>query len=214
MQSWLSRSRKPEDSARCLAQCSIPTRYVHTVEEAQWLEAEGCDAVIAQGLEAGGHRGMFLAKDVASQVGTLALTPQIVDAVKIPVVAAGGIADARGIVAAFALGASAVQIGTGYLRCPESRASAVHRKALEHAREDQTVVTNVITGRPARGIVNRVIREVGPMSPLAPAFPRAVDALAPLRAKAEQNGLGDFSPLWSGRSAAVCREIPAGQLPG
>src|SRR2546427_12191662 len=138
MQSWLSWSRKPEDSARCLAQCSIPTRSVHTVQEAQWLEAEGCDAVIAQGLEAGGHRGMFLAKDVASQVGTLALTPQIVDAVEIPVIAAGGIGDARGIVAAFALGASAVQIGTAYLRCPESRASAVHRKALEQAREDQT----------------------------------------------------------------------------
>src|SRR5205823_8092867 len=134
-----------------------------TVEEAQWLEAEGCDAVIAQGLEAGGHRGMFLAKDVASQVGTLALTPQIVDAVKIPVIAAGGIGDARGIVAAFALGASAVQIGTAYLRCPESRTSAVHRRALEHAREDQTAVTNVITGRPARGIITRLIQELGPV---------------------------------------------------
>ena len=212
MQSWLSRSRKPEDSARCLAQCSIPTRYVHTVEEAQWLEAEGCDAVIAQGLEAGGHRGMFLAKDVASQVGTLALTPQIVDAVEIPVIAAGGIGDARGIVAAFALGASAVQIGTAYLRCPESRASAVHRKALEQAREDQTAVTNVITGRPARGIVNRVIRDLGSVNPLAPEFPRAADALAPLRARAEQQGSGDFSPLWSGQSARMCREISAGQL--
>ena len=183
-----------------------------TVEEAQWLEAEGCDAVIAQGLEAGGHRGMFLAKDVASQVGTLALTPQIVDAVKIPVIAAGGIGDARGIVAAFALGASAVQIGTAYLRCPESCASAVHRKALEQAREDQTAVTNVITGRPARGIVNRVIRDLGPVNPLAPEFPRAADALAPLRATAEQQGSGDFSPLWSGQSARMCREIPAGQF--
>ena len=183
-----------------------------TVEEAQWLEAEGCDAVIAQGLEAGGHRGMFLAKDAASQVGTMALTPQIVDAVKIPVIAAGGIGDARGIVAAFALGASAVQIGTAYLRCPESCASAVHRKALEQAREDQTAVTNVITGRPARGIVNRVIRDLGPVNPLAPEFPRAADALAPLRATAEQQGSGDFSPLWSGQSARMCREISAGQL--
>src|SRR5207245_4884071 len=152
------------------------------------------------------------AKDPASQVGTMSLTPLIVDAVKIPVVAAGGIADARGIVAAFALGASAVQIGTGYLRCPESRASAVHRKALEHAREDQTVVTNVITGRPARGIVNRVIPEVGPISTLAPDFPRANEALAPLRAHAEKGGSGDFSPLWSGQAAAFCREIPAGML--
>ena len=155
---------------------------------------------------------MFLAKDVASQVGTLALTPQIVDAVEIPVIAAGGIGDARGIVAAFALGASAVQIGTAYLRCPESRASAVHRKALEQAREDQTAVTNVITGRPARGIVNRVTRDLGPVNPLAPEFPRAADALAPLRARAEQQGSGDFSPLWSGQSARMCREIPAGQL--
>jgi len=183
-----------------------------TVEEARWLEGEGCDAVIAQGFEAGGHRGMFLAKDPASQVGTISLTPLIVDAVRIPVVAAGGIADARGIVAAFALGASAVQIGTAYLRCPESRASAVHRKALERVREDQTVLTNVITGRPARGIVNRVIRDFGPINTLAPEFPLAADALAPLRAKAEQQGSGDFSPLWAGQSAPLCLEVPAGQL--
>jgi len=183
-----------------------------TVEEARWLESEGCDAVIAQGFEAGGHRGMFLAADAASQVGTLALVPQVVDAIKIPVIASGGIGDARGIVAAFALGASAVQIGTAYLRCPESRASAVHRQALASTREDQTVVTNVITGRPARGIVNRVIREVGPISTLAPDFPRANEALAPLRAHAEKGGSGDFSPLWSGQAAAFCRDIPAGML--
>src|SRR5262249_21322935 len=140
------------------------------------------------------------------------LVPQIVDAIKVPVVAAGGIADARGIVAAFALGASAVQIGTAYLRCPECRTSAVHRKAIESAREDQTVITNVITGRPARGIINRVIREVGPMSSMAPEFPRAVEALAPLRATAEKNASGDFSPLWAGQAVAMCREIPAGAL--
>ncbi len=163
-----------------------------------------CD--VSQGLEAGGHRGMFLAKDVACQVGTIALTPQIVDAVKVPVIAAGGIADARGIVAAFALGASAVQIGTAYLRCPESRTSAVHRRALEHAREDQTAVTNVITGRPARGIITRLIQELGPVNPLAPEFPRAADAMAALRAKAEQQGSGDFSPLWSGLDAGASGE--------
>lgn len=183
-----------------------------TVEEARWLEEEGCDAVIAQGFEAGGHRGMFLATDPASQVGTFALVPQIVDAVKIPVIAAGGIADGRGIVAAFALGASAAQIGTAYLRCPESRASAVHRTALQSAREDRTVITNVITGRPARGIINRVVREVGPMSTLAPEFPRAAEALAPLRSHAEKNGSGDFSPLWAGQAAPMCREVPAGTL--
>ena len=183
-----------------------------TVEEARRLEDGGCDAVIAQGLEAGGHRGMFLTEDVAAQVGSMALIPQIADAVKVPVIAAGGIADARGIVAAFALGASAVQIGTAYLRCPEARTSAVHRKALEKAREDQTVITNVMTGRPARGILNRMIREVGPISSLAPQFPHAFDAVAPLRAKAEQNGSGDFSPLWCGQASRMCRETSAGQL--
>ena len=183
-----------------------------TVAEARWLETEGCDAVIAQGFEAGGHRGMFLAADAAAQVGTLALVPQIVDAVKIPVIAAGGIADARGIVAAFALGASAVQLGTAYLRCPESRASAVHKKALETAHADQTVITNVITGRPARGIVNRAIRELGPINALAPEFPLAADAMAPLRSRAESNGSGDFSPLWAGQAVAMCQEIPAGML--
>src|SRR5262249_1250618 len=183
-----------------------------TVEEAQWLEAQGCDAVIAQGFEAGGHRGMFLATDPFTQVGTFALVPQIVDALKVPVIAAGAIGDARGIAAAFALGASAVQIGTAYLRCPEARTSAVHRKALETARDDQTVITNVITGRPARGIVNRVIRDLGPINPIAPEFPRAYEPLAPLRAHAEQNGLGDYSPLWAGQAAPMCREIPAGAL--
>jgi nitronate monooxygenase len=183
-----------------------------TVAEARWLAEQGCDAVIAQGFEAGGHRGMFLATEPASQVGTLALVPQVVDAISIPVIAAGGIADARGIAAAFALGASAVQIGTAYLRCPESRASAIHRKAVGVARDDQTTLTNVITGRPARGIVNRIIREVGPLSRMAPEFPRAVEALAPLRAHAEKNGSGDFSPMWAGQSAAMCRELPAGTL--
>jgi len=117
-----------------------------TVEEARRLEAEGCDAIVVQGLEAGGHRGMFIATDPASQVGIFALVPQVVDGVKIPVIAAGGIGDARGVVAAFALGACAVQIGTAYLRCPESRTSAVHRNALEIVRDDQTVITNVFTG--------------------------------------------------------------------
>jgi nitronate monooxygenase len=183
-----------------------------TVEEARWLAGEGCDAVIAQGFEAGGHRAMFLATDPASQVGTLALVPQMVDAIRTPVIAAGGIADARGVAAAFALGASAVQIGTAYLRCPESRASALHRRALAEAREDRTVLTNVITGRPARGIINRVIREIGPLAPLVPDFPRAAEALAPLRSQAEKNGSADFSTLWAGQAAALGGELPAGAL--
>jgi len=183
-----------------------------TVEEARRLEAGGCDAVIAQGLEAGGHRGMFLGDDIARQVGTMALVPQVVDAVSVPVIAAGGIADARGIAAALALGAAAVQIGTAYLHCDESTVSPVHRAALGAAQADQTVLTNVFTGRPARGIVNRLIRELGPMSEDAPAFPGAAPAVAPLRAAAERRGAGDFSPLWAGQAAAIRRPIGAAAL--
>ncbi len=184
-----------------------------TVGEARWLEEHGCDAIIAQGAEAGGHRGMFLATEPAAQVGTLALVPQIVDAVKVPVIAAGGIADGRGIAAAFALGASAVQIGTAYLFCPESTISPVHRAALLRASADETVLTNVLSGRPARSISNRVIREVGPLSADAPPFPLASGALAPLRGKTEPAGSGDFMPLWSGQAAQLSsRGITAAEL--
>jgi nitronate monooxygenase len=183
-----------------------------TVAEARWLEAHGCDAVIAMGLEAGGHRGNFLTHDMATQVGTFALVPQIADAVAVPVIAAGGIADARGIVAAFALGASAVQIGTAYLFCPEASIAEVHRIALRESSDDSTVVTNVFTGRPARGIVNRAVRELGPISAVTPGFPLAAAALAPLRGKAEQAGKGDFTNLWSGQAARLSRELPAGEL--
>jgi nitronate monooxygenase len=184
----------------------------NSVEEARWLEAKGCDAIIAQGYEAGGHQGLFLHDDIARQVGTMALVPQVVDAVKVPVIASGGIADARGIVAAFALGASAVQIGTAYLPCPESKISDLHRAALRSAKDNDSVFTNVFTGRPARGIVNRIIRDVGPMSDTAPAFPLATGAVAPLRAKAEAAGSGDFSPLWTGQAGPLARELPAGEL--
>jgi nitronate monooxygenase len=183
-----------------------------TAEEARWLEARGCDAIVAQGCEAGGHRGMFLTDSVASQAGTLALVPQVVDAVEVPVVAAGGIADGRGIAAAFALGAAAVQLGTAYLFCPEAKVSAPHRAALRSGRDDGTVLTNVFTGRPSRSIVNRLVREVGPISADTPAFPLAASATGPLRAAAERQGSGDFSPLWSGQAAALGREMPAGEL--
>jgi nitronate monooxygenase len=182
------------------------------VDEARWLEAQGVDAIIAQGWEAGGHRGIFLTDDLSTQVGTFALLPQVVRAVKVPVVAAGGIADADGVAAAMALGASAVQVGTAYLLCPEATTGAVHRAALKSEAARHTAVTNVFTGRPARGIVNRIIRDQGPISQAAPAFPLAVAALAPLRAKAEAQGSGDFSPLWSGQNASGCREVPAGKL--
>ena len=183
-----------------------------TVAEAEWLEARGCDAIIAQGYEAGGHRGIFLNMDVFAQAGTLALVPQIADAVSVPVIAAGGIADGRGIAAAFALGAAGVQIGTAFLFTPQSLISDLHRQALREVRDDQTALTNVFSGRPARGILNRVMRDVGPMSEDAPAFPLAGAALAPLKAVAEAEGSGDFTSLWSGQGAPLGREMDAGDL--
>ncbi len=183
-----------------------------TIDEARWLEAHGVDAVIAQGLEAGGHRGTFLSEGLDAQMGTFALVRQIVRAVKIPVIAAGGIADAEGVAAAMALGAVGVQVGTAYLLCSESTTSAVHRAALKSRAARATALTNLFTGRPARGIVNRVMRELGPINSAAPAFPLAASAIAPLRAKAESQGSGDFSPLWAGENTSGCREVPAGVL--
>ena len=183
-----------------------------TVREAIWLEENGADAIIAQGAEAGGHRGMFLTDDISEQPGTFALVPQVADAVHVPVIAAGGIADGRGIAAAFALGAAGVQIGTAYLRCPESKVSAPARMALAQGRDDSTVITNVMTGRPARGLANRVMREVGPISPVAPAFPHAATNLAPLRAAAEKQGRLDFTHLWAGQAVRLGRDMPAAEL--
>jgi len=183
-----------------------------TVDEARWLEARGVDVIIAQGLEAGGHRGIFLSEDLSTQMGTFALLPQIVQAVRVPVVAAGGIADAAGVRAALALGAAGVQLGTAYLLCPEATTSAVHRAALQSAAADHTALTNLYTGRPARSIMTRLMREQGPLSHLAPAFPLATGAVAPLRAKAEAAGSGDFSPLWAGQNTSGCRAVPAAQL--
>jgi nitronate monooxygenase len=182
------------------------------VREAVWLEQHGVDVIIAQGAEAGGHRGMFLTDDIAEQPGTFALVPQVVDAVKVPVIAAGGIADGRGIVAAFALGAAGVQIGTAYLRCPESGVTGPARVALAEARDDATVITNVMTGRPARGVPNRVMRELGPISPDAPAFPHAATTLGPLKAAAEKLGKLDFTNLWAGQGLRLGKEMPAAEL--
>lgn len=183
-----------------------------TVDEARWLAARGVDAIIAQGIEAGGHRGNFLSDDLSAQSSTFALVPRIIDAVATPVIAAGGIADARGVAAAMALGACGVQIGTAYLLCPEATTSAVHRAALTGEGARDTAITNVFSGRAARGIVNRAMREIGPMSDAVPAFPLATSAMAPLRAKAESRGSGDFSPLWAGQDTSGCKPIPAGDL--
>ncbi len=194
-------------AAGCKLMCSATT-----VAEALYLEANGCDAIIAQGLEAGGHRGTFLTDNISTQVGLFALLPQVVDAVNVPVIATGGIGDARGIVAALALGAAGVQMGTAFLSCPEAKTLPPHRAALRAARDDSTVLTNVLSGRPARGLINRVIRELGPISDIVPEFPLASGALAPLHAKAQSQGSGDFSPMLAGQGAALGRELPAGQL--
>jgi len=187
-----------------------------TVDEACWLEKHGADAIIAQGYEAGGHRGTFLDSDrkraVASQAGTFALVPQVADAVSVPVIAAGGIGDGRGIAAAFALGAAGVQAGTAFLLCAESATPPLYREALRNARVNQTVVTNVFSGRSARVLVNRLAAEIGPWSDAAPDFPLPMGELPPLRAAAEQNGSTDFTPLWSGQAAALAREMPAKML--
>jgi nitronate monooxygenase len=182
-----------------------------TVEEARWLEAQGVDAIVAQGLEAGGHRGDFLTDDPTAQLGTFALVPQIARAVRVPVIAAGGIADAKGVAAAMALGAAGVQVGTAYMLCPEATTSPVHRAALKSEAARHTALTNLFSGRSARGIVNRLMRELGPMNASAPRFPLAAPAITALRAKAESQGKGDFSPLWCGQNPG-CREIPAAQL--
>jgi len=183
-----------------------------TLAEARWLAARGVDAIIAQGLEAGGHRGMFLSDDLTTQIGTLPLVRQIVRSVDKPVIAAGGIADAEGVAAVRRLGAIAAQVGTAYLLCDEATTSALHRKALQSRDAEHTALTNLFTGRPARGIVNRIMREQGPISTVAPAFPLATAAVAPLRAKAEAAGRGDFSPLWSGQNPSGCRAVPAAEL--
>ncbi|HWU00427.1 MAG TPA: nitronate monooxygenase [Terriglobales bacterium] len=182
-----------------------------TVAEARWLEERGVDAIIAMGTEAGGHQGNFLSES-ASEIGLFALLPQIADAVKVPVIAAGGIGDGRGIAAAFILGASAVQIGTAYLFSPEAKVQPYHLQALKMAQAEDTALTNLFTGRPARGISNRIMREIGPMSDVAPTFPLAGGALMPLRAKSEPAGHGDFSNMWSGQAARLAKHLPSGEL--
>jgi nitronate monooxygenase len=183
-----------------------------TVAEARWLEANGADVIIAQGYEAGGHRGTFLDGTVAEQMGTFALLPQIVNAVRVRVVAAGGIVDAATVSSAFSLGAAGVQAGTAYLLSPEATTSPVHRAALKEERASRTQLTNLFSGGVARGIPNRLMRELGAINPAAPAFPLASGALAPLRAAAERAGSGDFSPLWAGQNTTRCRELPAARI--
>lgn len=202
----------PDLLARVKRWGSVVMSSATTAEEALWLEAHGADVIIAQGLEAGGHRGHFLGSDLSLQMGSFALLPQVVRAVRCPVVAAGGIADAAGVAAARALGAAGVQVGTAYLLCPEAQTSAVHRQALRSEAARHTALTTLFSGRPARGIVNRLMHELGPLHPAALPFPLAAAAVAPLRAQAESLGSGDFSPLWCGQNASGCSERPAGEI--
>ena len=202
----------PDLLARVRALGSKIISSATTVEEARWLEGQGVDAIVAQGLEAGGHRGHFLSEDLTVQMGTMALVRQIVSAVRTPVIAAGGIADSKGVAAAMALGAAGVQVGTAYLLCPEATTSPAHRAALKSDRAPHTALTNLFSGRAARGIMNRLMKELGPLSELPPEFPSAAAAVAPLRKQAESAGMDDFSPLWAGQCASQCREIPAAQL--
>jgi nitronate monooxygenase len=193
----------------CRVLCSATTP-----EEAVWLARKGVDAIVAQGAEAGGHRGVFAEdwRTGSGMIGTLSLVPQIVDAVEVPVIAAGGIADGRAITACLALGAAGVQIGTAYLFTPEAAIGEVHRRTLAKGRATDSHVTNVITGRPARGLMNRLMRELGPIAKDAPEFPLASPASAPLRKAAEGKGSTDFTPIWAGQSIAMGREMAAAEL--
>lgn len=202
----------PDLLARVKAWGAVVLSSATTVAEARWLAAHGADAIIAQGLEAGGHRGIFITDDISTQMGTLALLPQVVAAVDVPVIAAGGIADAAGVAAAMALGAAGVQVGTAYLCSDEATTSALHRAALHSEAAAHTALTTLFSGRPARGIVNRVIRELGALNPAAPAFPFATAAIAPLRAHWEARGSADFSPLWAGQNTSGCHALPATEI--
>lgn len=205
----------PDLLARVKSYGAVIMSSATTIEEARWLEYNGADIIIAQGLEAGGHRGHFLGHDVldvSTQMGTFALLPQIIRAVNVPVVAAGGIADAKGIHAAMGFGAAGVQIGTSFLLCDESNASPMHRAALGGEMASHTCLTNLFTGRPARSIVNRFMREMGAINRHAPSFPLATAAITPLRAAAEALASMDFSPLWAGQNTTGCQAIGASEL--
>lgn len=201
----------PELLARVRAWGAVVLSSATTVDEALWLEAHGADAIIAQGVEAGGHRGMFLSRDLSTQRSTWELLPAIVAAVKVPVIAAGGIANASTVARAMTLGAAGVQVGTAYMLCPEATTSSLHRVALTNTTRE-TALTNLFTGRPARGMVNRLMRELGPINAVAPEFPLATAAIAPLREAAEKAGREDFSPFWSGTDRSGCDQVSAAEI--
>jgi nitronate monooxygenase len=181
-----------------------------TVDEAEALEALGVDAVIAQGSEAGGHRATFDPRAAPDLIGTMALVPQIIDAVKVPVIASGGIMDGRGIKAALALGAAAVQMGTAFLTCDEAGVPENYKRAILQARENDTRITRAFSGRPARGIVNRFMNEVGEEDILP--FPLQNALTRPLRTAAAKQGRAEFLSLWAGQGLRLARRGPAREL--
>lgn len=183
-----------------------------TVAEAVALEAGGVDAIIAQGAEAGGHRGTFLGDVLGGAVGTMALVPQIADAVRVPVIAAGGIADGRGVAAAFLLGAAGVQLGTAFLCSPESAVVPAHARALAQARAEDMVVTRIFSGRPARAIRNRATAELARFEDFAAPFPAQRALLAPLAKVSLKSDTGDYHALWSGQGAPLARAEAAADI--
>jgi nitronate monooxygenase len=202
---------RPDLLARVKSRGAFVLSSATTLNEARWLVANGADGVIAQGLEAGGHRGHFLDRDVTQQAHTLDLLKQLAPEIQVPLVAAGGIADAQGVQAAIAAGASAVQVGTTFLLCHEAKTSALHRARLSDVHAP-TALTNLFTGGLARGLFNRVMHELGPQHASAPAFPMATQSIAPLRSKAEANQRDDFTPLWSGTNRSGCAACSAAEI--
>jgi nitronate monooxygenase len=182
-----------------------------TVAEARDLQESGVDFICAQGAEAGGHRGSFLSASGDDLVGLVALVPQVCDAVDVPVVAAGGIGDGRGIAAALVLGACAAQLGTAYLLCPEAGTSQPYRHAIRHAGADQTVITSAFSGRRARGIVNRLAQELAGRNDL-PGYPVLNALTRDLRQRAAELNRAEFLSLWAGQAVDAARELPASQL--
>jgi nitronate monooxygenase len=183
-----------------------------TVEEAISLERAGADAVVAQGSEAGGHRGTFAGAFEAGLVGTMALVPQVVDAVTVPVIASGGIMDGRGIAAALALGAQGVQMGTAFLTCHEAGIPKAYKDAILNAHEDQTRLTRAFSGRPARGIVNRFMVEMDSRPECILPFPLQNALTRPLRSAAATQGRAEFLSLWAGQAVRLARRQSAADL--
>lgn len=204
----------PQEQIRALKQAGIILlASATTPAEAALVEEAEVDFIVAQGIEAGGHRGVFEPEQGDAGIGTLPLVRLIAKQTRLPVIAAGGIMDGQGIAAAMALGASAVQLGTAFILCPESSANAAYRQTMKSERARHTQITSVISGRPARGIINRIFSEVGAPGPYRlPDYPITYDAAKALHAAASARGNNDFAVQWAGQGAALAREMPAAEL--